>query len=334
MEISRPSSASPAEDLAKLAQQYVACGADALAVRIDAEDTPEGLKDLYVVCQSVKVPVLARDWVIHPLQVRGWGRGWCCCWQGVLPVCAAGLLPCCGDDAVGWRSSMLWVGVCTRACGPLLAASEASQGSACAAACPSSWHMRALDEGMLQPELLTPQHNAHLPPSAPLACHGSTPGHVPTWTPWPAAAQVVEAKEAGAAGIIGIVHQVNGRGTPVMSSFAAALGLDAPVEVVNLQEVELMARSGVVFYGINLGVGLSISVPGFASQMAHGLLGQMPFGAISLVGVRTFDEASRARASGADALLVKKEMVEVCQQQGMDVQSLISRLQYAVGGDD
>jgi indole-3-glycerol phosphate synthase len=55
--------------------------------------------------------------------------------------------------------------------------------------------------------------------------------------------------------------------------------------VVNLQEVELMSRSGVVFYGINLGVGLSISVPGFASQMAHGLLGQLPFGAISLVGV-------------------------------------------------
>jgi indole-3-glycerol phosphate synthase len=87
MEIARPSSASPAEDLAKLAQQYVAYGADALAVRIDAEDTPEGLKDLYVVCQAVKVPVLARDWVIHPLQVRGEaGAARVCC-----PLCAAEL---------------------------------------------------------------------------------------------------------------------------------------------------------------------------------------------------------------------------------------------------
>jgi indole-3-glycerol phosphate synthase len=172
-------------------------------------------------------------------------------------------------------------------------------------------------------------------PKAGFTCCVSTHWpHAPSHTWRAATAQVVEAKEAGAAGIIGIIHQVNGRGTPVMSSFAAALGLDAPVEVVNLQEVELMARSGVVFYGINLGVGLSIAVPGFASQMAHGLLGQLPFGAISLVGVRTFDEATRARNSGADALLVKREMVEVCQQQGMDVQALISRLQYAVGGDD
>lgn len=36
---------------------------------------------------------------------------------------------------------------------------------------------------------------------------------------------------AGAAGVIGVIGQVNGRGTAVMSSFAAAIGLDAPVEV-------------------------------------------------------------------------------------------------------
>ena len=45
--------------------------------------------------------------------------------------------------------------------------------------------------------------------------------------------QLVEAKEAGAAGMLGVIGQVNGRGTAVLSSFGAALGLDVPVEVVN-----------------------------------------------------------------------------------------------------
>ena len=38
-------------------------------VGIDSEDTPEGNKDLFSVVQAVKVPVLARDWYIHPLQI-------------------------------------------------------------------------------------------------------------------------------------------------------------------------------------------------------------------------------------------------------------------------
>ena len=41
----------------------------------------------------------------------------------------------------------------------------------------------------------------------------------------------MEAKEAGAAGIIGVIANVLRNGSPIMSSFAAALGLDAPVEV-------------------------------------------------------------------------------------------------------
>ena len=45
------------------------------------------------------------------------------------------------------------------------------------------------------------------------------------------ARQVVDAKEAGAAGVLGTIAQVSVRAAPVLSSFAAALGLDAPVEV-------------------------------------------------------------------------------------------------------
>ena len=44
--------------------------------------------------------------------------------------------------------------------------------------------------------------------------------------------QVVEAKEAGAAGVLGAIANVCGpRGAPVLSSYAAAIGLDCPVEV-------------------------------------------------------------------------------------------------------
>ena len=41
----------------------------------------------------------------------------------------------------------------------------------------------------------------------------------------------MEAKEAGAAGVLGVIASVSSAGAPVLSSFTAAIGLDAPVEV-------------------------------------------------------------------------------------------------------
>ncbi|KAG2438961.1 hypothetical protein HYH02_010753 [Chlamydomonas schloesseri] len=143
--------------------------------------------------------------------------------------------------------------------------------------------------------------------------------------------QVCEIKESGAAGALGIINQVTGRGTGVMSSFSAALGLDSPVEVVNAKEVEELSKQGVVFYAINVSVGLSVAIPGFANKIAHGLLGTLPFGAISLVGVRSLEEASAARQSGADALLVKAELLA---SYGKDVRALGNALEYAVTLDD
>ncbi|KAI8464154.1 MAG: hypothetical protein J3K34DRAFT_441386 [Monoraphidium minutum] len=213
VEIARPSpSATPAQ-LATLAKRAVAAGADALVVRIDTEDTPEGTKDLWAVTQAVKVPVLARDWYIHPLQI-------------------------------------------------------------------------------------------------------------------------VEAKEAGAAGLVGVIAQVNGKGTAVMSSFSAALGLDAPVEIVNSRELEGLGRMGVVFYGINIGVGISVMLPGFASDLAHGLLGEMPFGAISLVGAKGMDDARKARLSGADAVMVKKEWWEAEAAEGRPLELLLQQVRCVTDGDD
>ncbi|KAK9826081.1 hypothetical protein WJX81_000287 [Elliptochloris bilobata] len=114
------------------------------------------------------------------------------------------------------------------------------------------------------------------------------------------ASNAVEAKEAGAAGILGIVASVSGRGAPVCSSYAAALGLDAPVEVVNLQEARAMEAATVNFFAVNVAVGIALArVPGFSAKVAAGILGDLPFGASSLVGVRSEAEAAQARDAGA-----------------------------------
>ncbi|GFH14820.1 IGPS domain-containing protein [Haematococcus lacustris] len=206
-EVVRPGPASSPADLARLARQYVSLGADALAVRTDAADSPSALADLWAVTQAVKVPVLARDWVIHPLQV-------------------------------------------------------------------------------------------------------------------------VDAKEAGAAGVLGVIHQ------------------DAPVEVVNAQEMDSLSRAGVAFFGINLSIGLSLPISGFAEDVAHGLLGRLPFGAVSLVGVKTIDEARTARQSGADALLIKQELIAAHSDAAAakeaasnpfamsGLRRLTEELQYVTSGDE
>ncbi|KAK9830183.1 hypothetical protein WJX72_010171 [[Myrmecia] bisecta] len=143
--------------------------------------------------------------------------------------------------------------------------------------------------------------------------------------------QVVEAKEAGAAGVLGTIASVLGNGTAIMSSYAASLGLDAPVEVVNRTEIKAMEQAGVPFFGINLAVKLSLALPNFSTDMAKGLLGDLPFGASSLVGARNKDEAVKARLAGADAILIKQEMLAEAPN---GVKALMQDLMYALSGDD
>jgi len=70
-EVCRASPSTTPAELAALAKTYEAAGADVIVVPTDSYDTPEGLKDLFAVCQAVRVPVMRRDWMIHPLQARG-----------------------------------------------------------------------------------------------------------------------------------------------------------------------------------------------------------------------------------------------------------------------
>ena len=43
--------------------------ADCLAVFTDSEDSPCGPEDLAAVSRSVSVPILSRDWMLHPVQL-------------------------------------------------------------------------------------------------------------------------------------------------------------------------------------------------------------------------------------------------------------------------
>lgn len=141
----------------------------------------------------------------------------------------------------------------------------------------------------------------------------------------------------------------------------------------------------VPFYGVNLSVGLSVQLAGFGLQVAQGLLGELPYGAVSLVGVKrcacasmrmavsrasasaccgpgrppaiaappavvvqvvrrgtspvpgpapapcSVEEARRARLAGADALLIKAELVR---QHVGDLGRLVEALRDATNLDD
>lgn len=150
--------------------------------------------------------------------------------------------------------------------------------------------------------------------------------------------QLVDAIESGAAGVLGIVTSVSGKGTLIMSSYAAALGLDAPIEVVNLQELKQLETDSMnagagppVLYGLNISVGLSVTIPGFGSDVAKGLLGELPFGSMTVVGCKSVQEARAARIAGADALLVKSSLLVAHKD---DVDALVNALIAATNFDD
>ena len=68
--------------------------------------------------------------------------------------------------------------------------------------------------------------------------------------------------------------------------------------------------------------------------MPTGLLGELPFGAISLVGAKTVEEARQARLAGADAIFVKRELLQAHLEGGGQLGALVDELKYATGGDD
>jgi len=111
--------------------------------------------------------------------------------------------------------------------------------------------------------------HALLPPCSSHPAPPTLPPQVPVlandWMIHPL--QVVEVKQAGGAGVLGIIHQVNGKGTPVLSSFTAAIGLDCPVEVGGHEgSWPGMARAGVTEEESGLGT----AACGVGARVARG----------------------------------------------------------------
>eukprot|EP00210_Caulerpa_lentillifera_P001404 g1349.t1 len=144
--------------------------------------------------------------------------------------------------------------------------------------------------------------------------------------------QILDVKEAGASGLIGIIASVSKSGTQLLSGYAAALGLDGPVEVVNLQEVKEMERLRIPMFSMNVSVGLSVAgISGIASEISSGILKSLPIGAVSLVGVRSIEEARLAAMNGADGLLISSEIIP---ESNGELRDFVRELNYITSGDD
>lgn len=68
-EVARLSPTESPHLLAARCRNYVNLGVDAIAIRTDEEASPDGLADLKAVCNSLQVPVIQRDWFLHPMQI-------------------------------------------------------------------------------------------------------------------------------------------------------------------------------------------------------------------------------------------------------------------------
>eukprot|EP00242_Pyramimonas_sp_CCMP2087_P012733 CAMPEP_0198199210 /NCGR_PEP_ID=MMETSP1445-20131203/2533_1 /TAXON_ID=36898 /ORGANISM="Pyramimonas sp., Strain CCMP2087" /LENGTH=282 /DNA_ID=CAMNT_0043868979 /DNA_START=195 /DNA_END=1043 /DNA_ORIENTATION=+ len=144
--------------------------------------------------------------------------------------------------------------------------------------------------------------------------------------------QLIDSAEAGAAGVM-LVNGVLSKGTPKMVGFCESLMIDSLVEIVNEKELYAAEAFGVRLFAINVSVGLALgAVPGIRESVASSLVQNLPFGAGSIVGVRSENEARTIRAAGADAILLKREAFEGLKEH--EIRELIGELQYMLSGDD
>ena len=118
----------------------------------------------------------------------------------------------------------------------------------------------------------------------------------------------------------------------ILLSEVLPAALCLPLQVVNNAEVQKLEKLQVPFYAINCSVGLTLAIPSFRQDLAKGLLGNMPFGVVTMVGVKTFKEAVQAKLNGADALLCKQDLLEQLETDNTSVRQFVNGLRYAVSG--
>ena len=147
--------------------------------------------------------------------------------------------------------------------------------------------------------------------------------------------QLISALKAGACAAP-LVAQVLKGWLGTIATFARPSGMDIVVECVNAQDVEAAEAAGAGVYGMNLSVALTLGgIPGAQRQIIKGLLGSLPFGAFSVVGVSSLDELRFAKYAGADCVLVRRALFEQGGElAGMTQAEVVDVLEPILTGDD
>lgn len=126
--------------------------------------------------------------------------------------------------------------------------------------------------------------------------------------------QLADIKAAGGSGALGAAAAVLGKGAPVLTSFAAAMGLDVPLEVVNAAESSAATAGGngvpIVAVGVSLALSISGAIAGASGAVVGGILSSLPPGCFAVVGCSSVAAVTEAARAGAAAIVVKAEALE------------------------
>lgn len=121
--------------------------------------------------------------------------------------------------------------------------------------------------------------------------------------------QVLEAREAGASGILIIVRALNDAEIKALVSAAHAAGLDALFEIHDEAELERAVRHGATIVGVN-----NRDLASFTTDLglSERLIPKFPRGviAVSESGIFSAADAARVRAAGAHAILVGEALMK------------------------
>jgi indole-3-glycerol phosphate synthase len=120
--------------------------------------------------------------------------------------------------------------------------------------------------------------------------------------------QVLEAAAFGASAVLLISDALEGKRLESLIGFAEGLGLDALVEAHRRESLEKALTAGAAIVGINNRDLRTLEVDLSASES---LLRLVPPGmtTVSESGIKTREDVSRVRRSGADAILVGEELM-------------------------
>jgi indole-3-glycerol phosphate synthase len=115
--------------------------------------------------------------------------------------------------------------------------------------------------------------------------------------------QIIEARAAGAAGVLLIVRALSSEQLRTLLASARSAGLDALVEVHTATELDLALETGAEIVGVN-----SRDLDTFRLDLARAweLLASVPRGLVAVAesGMHGREDVERAAAAGADAVLI------------------------------